>query len=186
MANARFKEHLSSMVDKGWSVTGHNDNVVDENFAQFFTYFPHNEHLVMGSMSVDRFYQFISDTKSALPAHHLERENLGAMVLETAYDTRGKKNPNAESLWALASALYMATTGTGNTVMTQFHGHPFAFFTVMYPTNKQQTNFAIRPASVAPLHQILSVEECKDYFSQIMASDKQQGKKLYFKYLKKR
>ncbi len=129
MANSRFKQHLASMVEKGWSVTGHNDAVVDENFAQFFTYFPHDQHLVMASISVDRFYQFITEAKSAIPAHLMERDRLVEMVLQTAHDTRGTKKPDQEALWALSSALYMTTTSTGNKVMTQFHGHPFGFFT---------------------------------------------------------
>lgn len=186
MANARFKEHLSSMVDKGWFATGHNEDIVDENFAQFYTYFPHNEHIVMASMSIDRFYQFIASAKTSIPTHQLERDKLVATVLQTAHDTQVKKNPDTEALWALATALYMTTTLTGNQVMSQFHGHPFAFFTVMYPKNKSKTDFAIRPATLVPVPQILSVEESKEYINQIIATDKQQGKKDYFKYLKKR
>lgn len=77
MNNPRFKKYFSSLVDKGWSATAHNEDVVDENFAQFFTYFPHNDHLVMASMSVDRFYQLHADAKATVPAHLLERDQAG-------------------------------------------------------------------------------------------------------------
>lgn len=185
MDNPRFKKYFSSLVDKGWSATAHNEDVVDENFAQFFTYYPHNDHLVMASMSVDRFYQLHADAKSSVPSHLLERDKLAELVLHTASATHGSKNPEIEEQWAIASALYMPTTSTGNTVVKKFYGRPFAFFTVMYPTNKAKTDYGIRPASVVPLTQILSVEECKDYFNQIIASDKQSGKKQHFKYLKR-
>ncbi|MFD3435225.1 hypothetical protein [Alteromonas macleodii] len=185
MDNPRFKKYFSSLVDKGWSATGHNGDVVDENFAQFFTYFPHNDHLVMASMSVDRFYQLHADAKTTVPAHLLERDKLAELILQASYATHGAKKPEIEEQWAIASALYMPTTSTGNTVVTQFYGRPFAFFTVMYPSNKAKTDFGIRPASVVPLEQILSVDETRDYFNQIIASDKQSGKKQYFKYLKR-
>ncbi len=173
------------MKDKGWFATGYDpDAIVDDNFVQFFTFFPHDKHMVMASMSVDRLYQFISETQSALPAHLLDRDNLVSFLCSAAHETKGQKSSDKEVLWAMSAALYMSVTSTGNTVMTRYHGSPFAFFTIMYPTNKSNTDFAVRPASVAPLEQILSVQESHDYCQQITQADKQAGKQAYFKYLK--
>jgi len=185
MENNRFAKHLKTLTDKGWFTTAHHESaVVDENFAQFFTFFPHNNHLVMASISVDRFYQLLSDTKGTVPAHLMTSEVLASGVCDYAYKAKNSQNADVRESWALLAALYMSTTSTGNTVMTKMHGQPFAFFTVMYPTNKKKTDFACRPASVAPLPNLLSVDESKDYCSQIMAADRQSGKKQYFKYLK--
>jgi hypothetical protein len=185
MKNPRFSRYLASMKDKGWFATGHDpDSIVDDNFAQFFTFFPHDQHMVMASMSVDRFYQFVSDTKSTVPAYLLERERLVDFLCSAAHETKGHKSLDKEALWAMSAALYMSVTSTGNTVMTRYHGSPFAFFTVMYPSNKSKTDFAVRPASAAPIEHVLSVQESHDYCQQIMQADKQAGKKAYFKYLK--
>jgi hypothetical protein len=56
----------------------------------------------------------------------------------------------------------------------------------MYPTNKKQTDFAVRPSILAPLENILSVQEAMSFAEQTMQYDRDAGKKEYFKYIKKK
>lgn len=187
MASSRYEKHLNHLTEKGWFATGHGpDNVVDENFAQFFSYWPHNNHLLMASISIDRLYDMLHKAKSSIAERDLDVSFLAGGVCQFGAQTFNEKNIDAEEKWAIMSALYLPQTSVGNKYFKQFYGQPLSFFNVLYPTNKRFTDFAVRPAILAPVSEILSAEDAMRYAKQIMDLDKKSGKKEHFKYLKKK
>jgi hypothetical protein len=186
MTNRRFERHFNTMIEKGWDVTaGAPDSVVDDNFGQFFIYWPHNKYLTMAAMSVDRYYQLIKDISTKdLPEIH-DATAMAGMLCEMGMEGFSKKNKstyNPEHL-AMINACYMASTNTGKTYLSQSTGESFAFLTLMYPANKKCSHFSLRPSMLIGTD-LLSVDDIHNFAGRVMQIDKDSGKKELFKYLK--
>lgn len=183
----RFTKHFSNLVSKGWFVNAHDPNsVVSDDFAQFFTYWPHKDHLTLATMSVEKYYQFIDEVTPLLPEHSLTSSSLAQFVCESGFKTFGDYSKSDSELLGMALAIYMRHTKTGAIYESQMGGRAFGFLAVMYPTNKKQTDFAVRPSILAPLENVLSVQEAMSFAEQTMQYDRDAGKKEYFKYIKKK
>lgn len=185
MTNPRFERHLRTMIDNGWDVQGHDPSaVVDDNFAQFYTYWSHTGDITMATLSVDRFFQLIEDPKIEHTPDLREPEALAnALCHYGLAHLKEGKDKDRESLIGLLGAFYMASTKTGKTYFTQARGMPFAFIVIMYPSNKKRSNFSVRPA-LSVGNSLMTVSEVRDFAATVMDHDKRSGKKSYFKYLK--
>lgn len=184
MANPRFERHLKTMIQNGWDVQGHDPNaIVDDNFAQFYTYWSHTGDITMATLSVDRFFQLLEDAKPEYNSDLRDPEALASALCHygLAHLKEGK-DKSRESLIGLIGAFYMASTNTGKTYFTQTRGMPFAFIAVMYPSNKKRSNFFVRPA-LSVGNKLMTVTEVREFATTVMDHDKRSGKKSYFKYL---
>jgi hypothetical protein len=174
------------MIGKGWIVnTTHHSSVVSDDFAQFFSYWPHNSHLTMAAMSMERFIQLKQNGLFEIPSHLMTSSSLAGLVAELGAETF-KPHKKSEELLGIALALYMTTTNTANMYDVQTPNAPFGFLAVMYPRNKKFTDFAVRPSIYAPLQEVMSVKDTMDFCQQVLNHDRDNGKKEYFKHLKKR
>ena len=182
--NPRFTKHISSLEEKGWFITPHHeDAVVSDDFCFFISYWPHNGHISMSAMNIERYWQFKKEIYSQVPTHLQDSSMLAGFVAESGADTF-KPNKKAEELHAMALAMYMQTTSTGSMYEQRFSGSPFAFMAIMYPSNKKFKDFAVRPTMFAPLSSALSVDEANDFIDSTLKHDLDSGKKHYFKYIK--
>lgn len=184
-SGARYTKHLLDLIGKGWAVnTTHRNSVVSDDFAQFFTYWPHNDHITMACMSIERFIQLKQDVWLKLPADLQSSTSLAGYVCQLGGKTF-KPNLQAEEELGIALALYMSSTNTAKMYEKQTPNQPFGFLAVMYPTNEEFTDFAVRPSIYAPLNALMSPQDTIGFSQEVMSHDKACGKTEYFKYLKK-
>jgi len=170
------------MIDNGWDVKGHDHSaIVDDNFSQFFVYWPQTKHAIMSVLSVDRFVELIEDVQLKGGPEFHNPESLANALCHFSVEHH-KERKGDEKLIGMLSACYMATTSAGKTYLSNARGLPFAFIAMLYPSNKKHTNFYVRPA-ISIGNKLMSVDEVHDMACTIMQHDKDAGKKQYFKYL---
>lgn len=187
MSNARFEKFYKQMIANGWNADGNPEAVVDENFGQFFTYWPHLDNMTMATISVDRYIQLREQISQSTELDFTNpasmAEGLGA--IGTQLIKGNKRDKETEEMLGLMAALYMNASRTGRSYIEQAYGRPFAFLIIMYPSNKNCTDFYVRPSLMIGTG-LMSVGDVYDMVNQVMEHDKASGKKEFFKYFKRK
>ena len=182
----RYTKHLTDLISKGWFInTSSSEAIVSDDFGQFFTDWPHNDHLTMSTMNLERHHQLLADIKGILPAHLLDSSHTAGFVAEAGAKTFDGRDKKAMDMLGLALALYMPQTSAGKLYELQFSGTSFGFMAIMYPTTKKYNNFMVRPSVYAPLTKMMSTNDAMRFAQQTMEHDRAAGKKEYFKHIKK-
>ncbi|MGK2231200.1 MAG: hypothetical protein ACI92O_000358 [Colwellia sp.] len=175
---------LKGFNEGGWLTLGGDKSAFTQYpLAQFYTYSFEKSKSFVSALSVDKFLENIILLKD-IPEKKLDSEVLASEIARLNLLVSKEKNIQYEQELSFALSAYMIKTKAGAKYFDTTVGKPFAFITILYPSNKEHTNFYVRPF-VIMVEQILSPLELDLLAKQVSQIDVKNGHTEYFEFLDK-
>ena len=175
---------LKGLNDGGWVAQAVDPDALTQfPLAQFYCFSFSGDKSFVNLLSIDCFMKNVVQFNN-LPENHFDSSELSGEVARLTIAVNNNQNSQNERDLAVALNAYMLTTKAGQAYFNTYLGMPFAFIAILYPANKEHTQFWVRPAVIGA-NEIMSTEDLAVFANQVAEIDLNNGHSEYFEFINK-
>jgi hypothetical protein len=178
---------LKGMSDGGWLAKDVSNTAAFSQLplAQFYTFSFGDQKSFVTALSIDNFLSNVTSFNQLPQAHlaELTGVNLASEVARLVVEVE-KNTQGAQKDLSMALNAYMLTTKAGQLYFNSSLGRPFAFVAILYPSNKEQTKFTVRPF-IMRTNEVISTKHLSVLAKEVAAIDLRNGHDKYFEFITK-
>lgn len=173
---------LKGMNDGGWLPQGGSHDAFSQfPLAQFYVYSHAKVDSFVTAISIDNFLKNVSFLHE-LPEAAFDPSFLSGEIARLSQLITKDKSVELQHQLAVTLNAYMITTQSGAKYFETALGRPFAFVVIMYPANKEHTQFISRPVVIGA-DKVLSTSDLEALAGEVGSIDLANGHADYFQFI---